>query len=175
MDKVQNRYMFDTNAINRISQDSYDEMLIYESKSHGYEYYFTEIQVYESQSVIEKQTADIDSNLVERDRAVYSLNLLRLISKLQTKYVGQIMTLLPNRSRLDGTFELLSDGEEESVAMFWKIMNNNDIHYEDAMIALVAIVNGCILVTNDKRLFNKINSFFPGRAIKYEDFIALLK
>lgn len=48
---VKNRYMFDTNAINKIAQNPSDEMVIYSSKSQEYEYYFTDIQCDESGNV----------------------------------------------------------------------------------------------------------------------------
>ena len=70
----------------------------------------------------------------------------------------------------------MSDCEQKAEAMFNDILNNNDYqHYNDAMLALTAIVNGCILVTNDNRLYRKINKHYPKRAIKYNEFIELIK
>ncbi|MEA4813361.1 MAG: PIN domain-containing protein [Oscillospiraceae bacterium] len=175
MDKVEKRYMFDTNAINKICQNPNDEITIYKSKINGYEYYFTEIQCQESCANIIKKSEGLDSCLVERQRAEYALNLLRVIPKLQTCYVGQIATLRLNRWGSDGTFDILQDNESEAAAMFSDILNDNDRqYYNDSMIALTAIVNGCTLVTNDKRLFNKVNNHFIERAIKYENFIEII-
>lgn len=173
--KVKNRFMFDTNALNRICVSPEDEMMIYQSKLKGFEYYFSEIQCLESSANIEKVSSGVDAHLVERQRAEWAVNLLRVIPKLQTQYVGQIATFVPNRWKLDGTFEFLPDGEAGAAALFADILNQNDCqYYNDAMIAMTAVVNGCTLVTNDKRLFKKVNAHFPGRAIQYEDFVALL-
>lgn len=176
MEKVEKRFMFDTNALNRICADSGDEMLIYASKSEGYEYFFSEIQCLESCANIEKNTEGLDRSLIERNRAEFALKLLKIISKLQTKYVGQIANLRWNQWILDGTFRLLPDNETAAYDMFLDIVNDNDLqYYNDGMIAMTAIAYGCTLVTNDKRLFNKVNKHFADRAIKYEDFISRLK
>lgn len=176
MDKVENRYMFDTNALNSICSNMLDEMAVYQSKGREYEYFFTEIQCQESSGNIAKKSQGIEPFLVERSRADWALNLLRVIPKIQTQYVGQIATLRLNRWLGDGTFSILPDGESDAAIMFSDINNDNDDqYYNDAMIAMTAIVHGCTVVTNDKRLFNKINKHFPGRAIKYEEFIGSLQ
>ena len=176
MDKVANRFMFDTNALNNICKDPDAEMLIYQSKDSGFEYFFTEIQCKESEANIWKQSPNVDPLFVERSRAEWAANLLRIIPKLQTRYVGQIATLRPGRWLLDGTFDVLPDSELPAFDMFSDILNDNDFqYYNDAMIAMTAIVNGCVLVTDDKRLFKKVNQHFPGRAIKYEEFLDAFK
>lgn len=172
MEKVDNRFMFDTNALNEICKDFNAEMMIYQSKRYGFEYFFTEIQCKESEANIWKQSPNVDPLFVERSRAEWATNLLRVIPKLQTQYVGQIATLRRGRLLLDGTFEVLPDNELSAFEMFLDILNNNDFqYYNDAMIAMTAIVHGCVLVTDDKRLSKKVNQHFPGRAIKYGVFL----
>lgn len=176
MDKVANRFMFDTNALNQICKDPYAEMVIYQSKEAGFEYYFTEIQCKESEANILKQSPNVDPLLVERSRAEWATNLLRVISKLQTKYVGQIATLRHGRWLLDGTYNILPDNELSAFDMFSDILHDNDFqYYNDAMIAMTAIVHGCVVVTNDRRLHKKINQHFPNRAVKYEEFLEIVK
>lgn len=172
MEWIENRYMFDTNALNRICKNSFDEMVVYQSKCRGWEYFFSEIQCRESSANIVKQSVNVESNLVERNRAEWALTLLRVIPKLQTKYVGLIATLRPNRWILNGTYNILPDNERDAAKLFSDILNDNDKqYYNDAMIGMTAIVHGCVVVTNDRRFYNKVNSHYPGRAIKYEDFM----
>lgn len=172
MDCADKRYMLDTSALNRIMLSTGDEISVYRSKSFGYTYYFSEIQVDEVINNVQHSNPDIPSNLVERDRVVFSLKMMKLIIKLESNYVGQIFTFRPYRCLLDGTFSILSEGKEIAADIFKDILNENDKqHYNDAMIAMTAIDNDCVLVTDDKRLFNKINKYLPNRAIKYDDFI----
>ena len=90
-------------------------------------------------------------------------------------YVGRIATLTHNRWLLDGTFELLPSGEEKAFEMYQEILNNNPWqHYNDAIIALTGIVNGCTIVVNDTRFRNTVNRNFPGRAITYSEFLSRL-
>ena len=172
VDAAENRYMFDTNALNRICRNSFDEIAIYQSKCQGWEYYFSEIQCQESSNTISKQTEGVLPQYVERERAERALSLLRVIPKLQTRYVALIATLRPRGWLLDGTYSILPDGEYQTYKLFTDILNNNDRqYYNDAMIGMTAIIHGCVVVTDDKRFFNKINKHFPERAIKYNDFL----
>lgn len=176
LEKVENRYMFDTNALNCICKNLDDETSIYQSKSLGWEYFFSEIQGKEAGANITKQYAGVSPDVVERKKAELALSLLRIIQKLQTNYIGLIATLRPFGWALDGTYNILPDNEQDAAKLFADILNENDSqYYNDAMIAMTAIVNGCTVVTNDKRLFNKINHHYPGRAIKYEDFLECVR
>ena len=50
MECVENRYMFDTSALDALCKSSgTDELKIYASKGRGFEYYFTETQLEESE------------------------------------------------------------------------------------------------------------------------------
>lgn len=172
MEWVKNRYMFDTSALNKIIESTEDEILICESKKHGYEYVFTEIQVQESENCVQKRKSGIPEDLVERSRVQKAFHLLRIIIKFQTTYVGQIATLRKNRWLLDGTFELLPDDEEKAFDVFKEVLHNNDRqHYNDAMIAMTAIRHGCMLVARDGEFFKKFRRVFPDRYIYYGDFI----
>ena len=172
MEWVKNRYMFDTSALNKIVESAEDEALIYASKSAGYEYFFTEIQVQESEKCVEKHTDGIPEELVERTRVELAFRLLRIIIKLQSRYVGQIATLRPNRWLLNGTFEILPDYDEKSAEVFREVLHGNDRqHYNDAMIAMTAIRHGCTVIARDTEFFKKISRVFPGRYIYYDDFI----
>lgn len=176
MDIIDKRFMFDTSALNRIARDPDDEILIYRSKSFGFEYYFSEIQVDEILKSVYRHNGNVPDNLVERDRVDFMSRLLKIVIKLQTKYVGQIATLRPNCWVLDGTFDILPDGEDTAANVFEDILNGNDRqHYDDAMIGMVSLSHGCVLVVNDRRFFNKVNRGELGRAITYEEFIAHIR
>lgn len=175
MDKIDLRFMFDTNTVNKIAQNSSDEMDIYDSITQGYEYYFTDIQPDESGKAISSHKSGNTTTVYRKD-AEYAINLLKIISRLQTRHVKNIATLCRFGWLLDGSYDFLPDNETLAGEMFFDILNSNERqYYNDAMIALTCIVNGCTLVTNDKRLFNKVNKHFPGRAIRYEDFIVSLR
>ena len=172
MDWVKNRYMFDTSALNKIIESQEDESLIYSSKKAGYEYFFTEIQVQESENCVQKRKIGIPEELVERSRVQKAFHLLRTIIMLQTTYVGQIATLRKNRWLLDGTFEILPDDETKAADVFREVLHDNDCqHYNDAMIAMTAIRHGCMLVARDEEFFKKFRRVFPDRYIYYGDFI----
>ena len=163
MECVENRYMFDTSALDALCKSSgTDELKIYASKGKGFEYYFTETQLEESEKNINsKEYAGLD--VVSRAAAMRAIKMLKLVSKIQ------------NRWLLDGTFELLPSGEEKAFEMYQEILNNNPWqHYNDAIIALTGIVNGCTIVVNDTRFRNTVNRNFPGRAITYSEFLSRL-
>ena len=172
MEWVKNRYMFDTSALNKIIESPKDEMLIYTSKKAGYEYFFTEIQVQESENCVQKRKSGIPEHLVERNRVQLAFRLLRTIIRLQTTYVGQIATLRKNRWLLDGTFEILPDDEAKAIDVFNEVLHDNDHqHYNDAMISMTAIRHGCAVVSRDRDFFKKFSRVFPDRFIYYGDFI----
>ena len=175
MECVENRYMFDTSALDALCKSSgTDELKIYASKGKGFEYYFTETQLEESEkNITSKEYAGLD--VVSRAAAMRAIKMLKLVSKIQKAYVGRIATLTHNRWLLDGTFELLPSGEEKAFEMYQEILNNNPWqHYNDAIIALTGIVNGCTIVVNDTRFRNTVNRNFPGRAITYSEFLSRL-
>lgn len=175
MDWYPNRYMLDTSSLNIIIENNADEFLIYQSKLHGFEYYFAETQSLEAVNNITDKHQTFPDNAVPKTNAEKSVTILKLIGKLQTKYVGQMATFLPNGWALDGTFHLIPKEEQQAADMFFDIYHNNEKHREDAMIAMTAIIYGCTLVVYDKRLYNRVNAHFPGRALWYDDFISLLK
>lgn len=175
MDAVKNRYMFDTSALDALCKTEFeDETKIYATKEKGFEYYFTETQLEESEKNI-RAKSNPSADIVTRENAERAANMLRVVSKIQTKYVGQIATLTENRWILDGTFELLPDGNELAWEVYTEILNDNPFqHYNDAIIALTGLANGCTLVVNDRRFRNIVNKHLPGRAITYAEFMERL-
>lgn len=175
VDAVKNRFMFDTSALNSLFKSTSDDInRVYASKEKGFEYYFTETQLEESENNINsKENAGMDT--VSREAVMRAIRMLKLIANIQKEYVGRIATLTPNRWVLDGTFEILPEGEDEAIEVYKEILHDNPVqHYNDAVIALTGLVNGCTLVVNDKRFRNAVNRHFSGRAIHYNDFLKLL-
>lgn len=175
MKAVENRYMFDTSALDALCKaETDDETKIYASKSKGFEYYFTETQLEESEKNI-RAKSNPSADIVTRENAERAANMLRVVSKIQTKYVGRIATLTENCWILDGTFELFSNEEPLAWDMYLEILNDNPFqHYNDAIIALTGIENGCTIVVNDGRFRKIVNKYFPGRGITYEEFMLRL-
>lgn len=175
MKAVKNRYMLDTSALDALCKAGLaDETRIYKSKRKGFEYYFTETQLEESEKNINAKS-NPSADVVARENAERAANMLRVASKIQTKYVGRIATLTENRWILDGTFEPFSDEEPLAWDMYLEILNDNPFqHYNDAIIALTGIENGCTIVVNDGRFRKIVNKYFPGRGITYEEFLSRL-
>ena len=134
MECVENRYMFDTSALDALCKSSgTDELKIYASKGKGFEYYFTETQLEESEKNINsKEYAGLD--VVSRAAAMRAIKMLKLVSKIQKAYVGRIATLTHNRWLLDGTFELLPSGEEKAFEELFAIF--------EPLVRKCSIVNG---------------------------------
>lgn len=175
MDAVKNRFMFDTSALNALFKATGDDInRVYASKKKGFEYYFTETQLEESENNINSKD-DVGMDVVSREAATRAIRMLRLIANIQKEYVGRIATLTPNRWVLDGTFEILPEGEDEAFEVYKEILDGNPPkYYNDAIIAMTGVVNGCTLVVNDGRFRKIVNRHFSGRAIDYNEFLELL-
>lgn len=174
-DAVKNRYMFDTTALDSLCKASGNDLQkVYASKEKGFEYYFTETQLEESENNINSKE-DTGMDVVSRESAMRAIKMLKLVANIQKKYVGRIATLTPDRWILDGTFEILPEGEDKAFEVYTEILNDNPKqHYNDAIIALTGLVNGCTLVVNDGRFRRIVNKHFSGRAIDYNEFLTLL-
>lgn len=172
MEWVKNRYMFDTTALDALCKATgEDEIKIYASKSKGFEYYFTETQLQEAEDNINSKDC-IGLDMIPRDKVMRAIRMLKLVSKIQKAYVGRIATLTHNRWGLDGTFEILPDDELQAGKMYIEMLGDNpEKYYNDSIIALTGIVNGCTIVVNDTRFRNAVNRHFPGRAIPYDEFL----
>lgn len=168
------RFMLDTSALNKLAKSPSDENLVYQSKFRGFEYYFTETQSEEIRNNINSK-ADLGKEQVSRISAEYALELSRIMNKIQTHYAGPIVTPVENSWKLDGTREFLSENETQIMAVFDERYNNNPARYNDALIAVTGLHNGCIIVTEDRNFRRDVNKILPGWAITYAEFINLLK
>lgn len=171
MDLIDKRFMLDTSALNRVIKSFEDIRLIVDSKAEGYQYFFTDIQFEEIEKNILRRSPDVPQDLVERSRVYWMLDLLKTMLRIQTHHVKRYGTLKLNDLILDGSLTIMPDEVSDAHD---DIHHHNDQHSNDAMIGVVAMEHGCVLVTEDRRLFNRVNAHTPGGAIRYADFIAQL-
>lgn len=166
-----NNFVFDTNNINRLATDITTVEKCKLAIDHGYRFYITDVQVREFMGVPDRKGTYCDptswcpSNNLERIRC--------LIKKLNMQHISCVALFLKNFWTLDGSMRILDDNGP-LVEMFQAIHNKNRSHLRDATIAEATVHNHCKLITNDKRLRNKMNSFFPGSATTYEEFVESL-
>lgn len=168
MKLVDKRFMLDTSALNRIVKNSEDERLIVESKTMGYQYFFTDIQFEEIKTSILRRSLDVPHDLVERSRVYWMLDLLKIMLRIQTHHVKRYATFKLNDWILDGSLSIMPHEVSDT---YDDIHHHNAQHFNDAMIGSVALEHGCALVTEDRRLLNRVNAHTPGGAIRYGDFI----
>lgn len=171
METAEKRFMLDTSALNRIIKSPDDEMLIIKSKAEGCQYFFADIQFDEIAKIIRRPSPGVPRELVERTRVYWMLDLLKTMLRIQTHYVKRYATLKLNDWILDDGLYIMPDEVSDAHD---DIYHRNDQHFNDAMIGTVAMEHGCVLVTEDRRLFNRVNAHTPGGAIRYADFIARL-
>ena len=135
--------MFDTNIFNEILDGRIN---IDDLESEENDYLVTHVQMDELKKCPDE----------ERRK-----ELLRIFSQINQKEIstesGVFDTSRFNKAKF-GEGELLEE-----------IRKGNIKHTEDALIGETAIKNGCILVTNDKRLLNKVNEL-GGAALDFDAF-----
>lgn len=168
------KFMLDTCILNELAKSFEDENLVYQSKSRGFEYYFTETQNIEVRNNINSK-AELGKEQVSRVSAERGFDLYRIMSKIQTHYAGPIATMVENSWKLDGTREFLSEDETQIMEVFAERYHNNPERYNDALIAATGLHNGCVIVTEDGDFRRDVNKFLPGGAITYDEFISYLK
>lgn len=161
-------FVFDTNNINRLAVDTVAINNCISAMKEGYCFYITDVQQREFMGWPDRKGTYSDPKSwhpSENYKQIYSL-----IDRLNIQYISCVALLLEGFWTLDGSMRILDD-EGSLYEMFQSIHNKNRSHLRDATIAEATIYNHCKLVTNDKRLRNKMNLFFPGTAITYKDFI----
>lgn len=161
-------FVFDTNNINRLVVDIVAIENCKRAIKKGYCFYITDVQQREFMGWPDRKGtySDLKSwHPSENYKQIYSL-----IDELNIQHISCIALLFKGFWIDDGSMRILDD-EGSLYEMFQSIHNKNRNHLRDAAIAEATVYNHCILVTNDKRLRNKMNNFFPRSAITYEDFI----
>lgn len=163
-----NNFVFDTNNINRLALDAIAIEKCKLAIKHGYQFYITDVQVREFMGVPDRKGTYSDPASWHMSE---NLDQIRsIIKNLNIQHISCVALLLKHFWTLDGSMRILDD-KGPLFEMFQTIHNKNRSHLRDATIAEATVYNHCKLVTNDRRLRNKMNSFFPGSAITYEDFL----
>lgn len=127
------KIMFDSNVFDQLPG------IIHKIKSSAetqYEYYITTIQV--------EELCEIPDN--KKDIRVRNILML---AELRAKLVPISLFILNGRARLG--YARLGSG-----VVYNKILNNNRSNTDDAVIADTAVFEGCMLVTEDKELYNRM-------------------
>lgn len=124
--------MFDTNIFDRLSE-FYEEL---KASTDHYEYYVTTVQV--------EELCEIPDSKIE----IRKKNILRL-ADLRAKLVPISLIILNGRAKFD--FAKFGDGE-----VYKNVLNENKSNTDDAIIADTSVSEGCVLITEDKKLYQKM-------------------
>lgn len=158
-------YVWETNALNRLADDI--EMLrhCHATIEEGHRYYITTVQ--------ERELIGIPDRTMKYDDVSKwgsaQKKAFEIMEALDFKRVSCVPLLYRNFWLLDGSMRILEDNGIRT-DMFNSIYNNNNRHKRDATIAEAAMYHGCTLISNDGRLRNKVNCFFPSSAISFEEY-----
>ena len=165
-DDIEHNFLFDTCAINEIMKHS--DVVEVLKKTKEYNYYISDAQMRELNGIVDRKEMKmtIDENVRKSNE-----NTFEFIKNINCKRVSCVALLLENFWILDGSFRAI-DEKSSTYPMFNEIHNNNLHHIKDAVIAEATIYNNCTLVTNDSRLNKKVNKYFTGRSLMYEDFVS---
>lgn len=163
--KYQN-YIWDTQALNLLAKDVKAISMCQDAINYGHRYYITQVQTRELIGIPDRSMKYTDSSAWGKSEN----NTLEVLENLGFRRLSCVALGYLNFWILDGSMRLLESCGPR-VDMFNDIYNGNNHHKRDATIAEATIYHNCILITNDKRLRNKINKHFPERAITYDYYL----
>lgn len=158
-------FLWDTNSLNKLAADSKMIQCCYDAIGSGHCYYITTVQERELMGVPDR-TLEYD-NLSKWGPVQHKT--LDIIKSLGFRKISCIALFYHNFTLLDGSMRIL-EPYGPRIDMFNSIYNHNNHHKRDATIAEAAIYHGCTLITGDKRLRNKVNLFFPNKAITFDEY-----
>ena len=158
-------YVWDTQALNQLTLDDNMKNLCSIAYCHGHRYFITIVQARELNGVPDRTMKYSNADAWKSPQA----ETFEIMEALKFSRLSCVSLLYPNFWLLDGSMRILEDNGSRT-DMFYAIYNNNNHHKRDATIAEATIYHECILISNDKRLRNKMNKFFPGSAITYDEY-----
>lgn len=174
-------YIPDKNNENNILLDTcvYDKRLcgndtdidkLKSAMDYGFQYFKTDVQEREISGVPDRKRT-YDKPWETNPNAPAIMKIMKYLDVKKVSCYAHPMYLY--FVILDGTFRVMEDenSTDPRVKMFYEIYNHNKNHLRDAIIAEASIYNNCKLVSTDGRLIRKVNKFFEGSAIHYDDFI----
>lgn len=147
------KIMFDTNAYDRLISDPHALEIYAKAEDGGYEFYLTHIQIDEINEIPDKHKE-------KRGLAILFLAYGR-------PRIIDTESMVLDVSRLD----FCKFGEEDSY--YNQLLNDSKNNCNDALIGETSIINGFTLVTDDKRLTNKILNI-GGQVVNFNDFKMML-
>ncbi len=158
-------YIWDTQTLNALAGDTEMISLCRNSMSKGHRHFITTVQERELAGIPDRTMQYRDSNAWgESQKKTFAV-----VEELGFCCLSCVALLYHNFWILDGSMRIL-ESSGTRVDMFNEIYNNNNHHKRDATIAEAAVYHGCTLITNDKRLRNKVNKYFPATAITYDEY-----
>ena len=163
----EHNYMLDTSVFNDLCYQEDKISKLQKSLDYGFKYYYTYIQIVEMRglkyNVEEGILEDKSSKELEEKRTEFE----KIINRLNVNEILHVGTL-GYTFILDGSTCALPTEYGEFAN---SIRKGNLKHNEDMIIAVSAILQGCILVTNDNDLFKKAKRTYPDNVIKVEDLL----
>ena len=158
-------YIWDTQTLNVLAEDAEMISLCRYSTSKGHRHFITTVQERELAGIPDRTMQYLDPNAWrESEKRSFAV-----MEELGFCRLSCVSLLYQNYWILDGSMRIL-ESSGTRVDMFHEIYNNNNHHKRDATIAEAAVYHGCTLITNDKRLRNKVNKYFPDSAITYGEY-----
>ena len=177
-------FLFDTTVFNRLAEHEDWLILLEKSLRLGFQYYKTVSQDYELDGRGAKTYPEnISSKKTFSKDFIEKMKQFDIIKeRLQIQCVSSCATLMHNHFILDGTMRLPDDNAEET-HMVKSILGFNEklrkkhpfAQYYDMLTAEAAIVNKCVLVSDDTDLRNLVNEDFPAQAISTQELITLIR
>lgn len=158
-------FIWDTQSLNLLVSDAGMVSLCKRALETGHRYFITTVQERELIGVPDRTMKYSDGDTWGQ----YQKKTFLVMEDLMFCRCSCIALLYPGFWLLDGSMRILSDSGPQT-DMFYDIYNNNNHHKRDATIGEAAVYHGCMLVTNDKRLRNKVNKHFPETAISYDEY-----
>ena len=177
-------YLLDTAAFNRFAEHREWIDLAEKSLELGFHYYKTANQDYELSG---RGAKTYDANCVPHVKITDSFREKMLIfdevlKRLKVKRLSSIASLMTNHWVLDGTHRVLDD--KSKVGQMTKEILQFDektkiekpfVQHYDAMSAEAAMYHGCVLVSDDKKLRDMVNKYFPQKAIQTKALIDFIR
>ena len=175
-----NNYMFDTSAYNHIIESDEKMNAAKKSISYGFCYYSTALQDNELSG---KGAKTYNSECISVTDYVTPPEFIEKIDmvdrELNVQLVPEIASCMRDHTRVDGTNRFIAS-DSLSGQIYEKIISQEANvkrpfeYYYDAMIAEATVNYGCILVSDDEKHRDAVNSLCPNGAITTDELLEII-
>lgn len=141
-------FMFDTNAFDK----AIENLEVLDKLKNNNKFYMTYVQEQELLSI-------------PQDKRDKMLSIFSMIEVMDIQKIPTSIFLLNHTPIGSGK---IGNGE-----VYDELLNEGKTNVDDALIGETAITEGCVLVTNDKQLYNKLLKY-DIRVMTFEEFLAQL-